>query len=104
MEDWSSSKLVVFIKCLDMPMEGYEIGILNLLRKLKARKEMKGREFGKRRNKVSSKFTYQKKKKRVSSKFERELKRLECMVNFLGAIGSGKEVDNGGWDVVPVCK
>lgn len=64
MEDWSSSKLVVFIKCLDMPMEGYEIGILNLLRKLKARKEMKGREFGKRRNKVSSKIYLSKEEKK----------------------------------------
>lgn len=64
MEDWSSSKLVVIIKCLDMPMEGYEIGILNLLRKLKARKEMKGREFGKRRNKVSSKIYLSKEEKK----------------------------------------
>ena len=51
---------------------GFEIEILALLRKMKAREEVKVQEGGTRR-------------KNSSSKFERELKKLECFVNYEGA-------------------
>ena len=58
-----------------MPSEGFEGEILNLMKKMEVRKEMK-ENVSVRRKKVGS------------SKFERELRKLECLVNFRGARGN----------------
>ncbi|KAJ9693707.1 hypothetical protein PVL29_009588 [Vitis rotundifolia] len=67
MENWSSSNLAAFGTWLGMPTVGFEAEIL-ALRKMKARKEITGREDGKR------------KKNSSSSKSEREIKKLACFV------------------------
>ena len=80
---------------------GFEIEILALLRKMKAREEVKVQEGGTRR-------------KNSSSKFERELKKLECFVNYKGPLGrllgpvkkkkKGRQLGggNGEWDIAAV--
>ena len=62
--------LANFSKFLCMLTVGYEVEILNLLRKLKVRKEI---------NNQSSAF---RKRKVCLSKFERESRKLECLVNY----------------------
>ena len=74
-EGWSEgelSKLYHFSKVLGMPVEGHEVEILALLKKLKLRTGSS--TFNKRR----------KKKKACITRFERELKRLECNVSYGG--------------------
>lgn len=51
----------------------FESEILAVLRKMKARKGVRGREGGKRRKNSSS------------SKFEREMKKLESFMNYKGS-------------------
>ena len=74
-EGWSEeelSKLFHFSKVLGMPVEGHEVEILALLKKLKLR-------IG-----SSTLCKRQKKKKSCTTCFERELKRLECSVSYGG--------------------
>lgn len=59
-----------------MPIKGYKVEMLTLLRKLKARMESKGQVNAKRR-------------KVYTSKFRRQLWKLECSVNYNGAKGRG---------------
>ena len=61
-----------------MPTEGFEGEILILLKRMKERKDQKGKLDGR------------KKKKLESSKFERELRKLECTVNYFGGGGEGR--------------
>ena len=72
-EGWSEgelSKLYHFSKVLGMPVEGHEVEILALLKKLKLRTGSS--TFNKRR----------KNKKAWITRFKRELKRLECFVSY----------------------
>ncbi|KAL6343049.1 hypothetical protein AAG906_017861 [Vitis piasezkii] len=72
-EGWSNeelSKLFHFSSVLGMPVEGHEVEILALLKKLKLRTG--NNSLCKRR----------KKKKSCTTRFERELKRLECSVSY----------------------
>ena len=80
-EGWSEeelSKLFHFSKVLGMPVEGHEVEILALLKKLKLR-------IG-----SSTLCKRQKKKKSCTTCFERELKRLECSVSYGGTSGITK--------------
>ena len=72
---WHSSSLAKFSCYLGMPTEGFEGEILFLLKRMKERKLQKGKLNGR------------KKKKLESSKFERELRKLEWTVNYLGGGG-----------------
>ena len=77
---WQSSCLARFSRCLGMPTEGFEGEILFLLKRMKERKlqkEKKGNQDGR------------KKRKMESSKFERELRKLEWTVNYIGGEGGG---------------
>ena len=69
---WHSSCLAKFSRCLGMPTEGFEGEILFLLKRMKERKLQKGKLDGRKRKKLES------------SKFERELRKLEWTVNYLG--------------------
>ena len=66
------SKLFHFSKVLGMPVEGHEVEILALLKKLKLRTGSS--TLSKRR----------KKKKSCTTRFERELTKLECSVSYGG--------------------
>ena len=66
------SKLFHFSKVLGMPVEGHEVEILALLKKLKLR--IGSNTLSKRR----------KKKKSCTTRFERELTKLECSVSYGG--------------------
>lgn len=55
-----------------MSIAGFEIEILALPKKLKTRKEVRDREGGKRR------------KNPFASKFVKQVKKLECFVNYKG--------------------
>ena len=68
--DWADSCLVNFSKFLGMLTVGYDVEILKLLRKLKVGKEIK------------SQYSAFRKRKVCLSKFERELRKLECSVNY----------------------
>ncbi|KAL6316355.1 hypothetical protein AAG906_017992 [Vitis piasezkii] len=81
-EGWSEeelSKLFHFNKVLGMPVEGHEVEILALLKKLKLRTG--NNTLSKRR----------KKKKSCTTRFERELKRLECSVSYGRILGITKK-------------
>ncbi|RVX02242.1 hypothetical protein CK203_028314 [Vitis vinifera] len=67
--NWEESGLARFSKFLGFPTEGLEKEILNFLTKIR-----------KRREKIHSKELLEK------SKFERELKRLECSINYEGGL------------------
>ena len=73
MESWRYSCLAKFCHCLGMPTEGFEGEILKLLNRMKERRERFVRVSGK------------KKKGQRSSRFDRELKKLECLVNYGGS-------------------
>ena len=73
------SKLYHFSKVLGMPVEGHEVEILALLKKLKLRTGSS--TLSKRR----------KKKKACITRFERELKRLECSISYGGTSGITKK-------------
>ena len=70
---WMNGSFVKLYHCLGMPTEGFEGEILLLLRKMEERKNIKGKSAEKRR------------KIQKVSKLERELKKLECSVNYSGA-------------------
>ena len=81
-EKWEESSLAKFSQFLGFLTEGLEKEILNFLIKIR-----------KRREKIHSKELLEK------SKFERELKRLECSVNYEGgnkqkgsAQGKGRQI------------
>ena len=59
-----------------MPTEGFEWEILTLLKRMKEKKDQKGKLDSKERKKLEL------------SRFERELRKLECTMNY---IGGGKE-------------
>ncbi|RVW57234.1 hypothetical protein CK203_099691 [Vitis vinifera] len=71
---WEESDLARFNKYLGFPIEGLEKDILDFLVKIQ-----------KRRERVHSKTLLEK------SKFERELKRLECSINYEG--GKNRNVE-----------
>ena len=75
---WQSSSLAKFSRYIGMPTEGFEGEILFLLKRMKERKIQKGQMDGR------------KSKKLKSSKFERELRKLEWTVNYIGE-GGGEE-------------
>ena len=62
-----------------MPTEGFEGEILFFLKRMKERKLQKGKLNSRKRRKLES------------SKFERELRKLEWTVNYLGGRGEGGE-------------
>ena len=70
---WEESDLARFKKFLGFPIEGLEKDILEFLVKIR-----------KRRERVHNKTLLEK------SKFERELKRLECSINYEGRGGKQK--------------
>ena len=74
---WHSSSLAKFSCYHGMPTEGFEGEILFLLKRMKERKLHKGKLNGRKRKKLES------------SKFERELRKLEWTVNYLGGGGEG---------------
>ena len=73
-----------------MPVEGNEVKILAMLKKLKLR--IGSNSLSKRR----------KKKKSCTTRFERELKRLECSVSYGETSGIAKKSGHNSWDLVPV--
>ena len=92
-EGWSDeelSKLFHFSSVLGMPVEGHEVEILALLKKLKLRTG--NNSLCKRR----------KKKKSCTTRFERELKRLECSVSYGETSGITKRSGHNSWDLIPV--
>lgn len=74
---WQSSSLANFSRYLGMPTEGFEGEILFLLKRMKERKIQKGKLDGTKRRKLET------------SKFERELRKLEWTVNYIGGEGGG---------------
>ena len=83
-EGWSSSCLAKFRRCLGMLMEGFEREILHLLRRMKERIDQKGHAGPNRR--ANS----------LSFRFERELKKLEWIVNYKGFSTSSGLGKSGG--------
>ncbi|RVX02494.1 hypothetical protein CK203_031207 [Vitis vinifera] len=83
--EWKSSCLAQFSDFLGMPTTGCEEEILTMLKKWIMRKDQKNRRSGAKRVKVES------------SKFVRELKRLECSINFKSS-GHGRALfqESGG--------
>ena len=75
---WQSSCLARFSRCLGMPTEGFEGEILLLLKRMKERKLQKGKKGNQ---------DGRKKRKMESSKFEKELRKLEWTVNYIGGEG-----------------
>ena len=75
---WQSSSLAKFSRYLGMPTEGFEGEILFLLKRMKERKIQKGNLDGRKRRKLET------------SKFERELRKLEWTVNYIGGGGGGE--------------
>ena len=73
-----SSSLAKFSRYLGMPTEGFEGEILFLLKRMKERKIQKGNLDGRKRRKLET------------SKFERELRKLEWTVNYIGGGGGGE--------------
>ena len=67
-EEWNSRYLLKFSRCLDMLMEGFEEGILYLLRRMKGRIDQKGQNGVSRKTKL------------LYLKSSRELKKLEWIV------------------------
>ena len=92
-EGWSEeelSKLTHFSEVLGMPVEGHEVEILALLKKLKLRTSS------------STLCKRRKKKKSCTTRFERELKRLECSVSCGGTSGITKKFGQCFWELIPV--
>ena len=92
-EGWSEeelSKLFHFSKVLGMPVEGHEVEILALLKKLKLRTGS------------STLCKRRKKKKSCTTRFERELKRLERSVSYGGTSGITKKSGQCSWELIPV--
>ena len=90
-EEWLEeelSKLFHFSKVLGMSVEGHEVEILALLKKL--------------RTGSNSLCKRRKKKKSCITRFERELKRLECFVSYGGTSGITKKSDQSSWDLILV--
>ena len=83
--NWEESGLARFNKFLGFPTEGLEKEILNFLTKIR-----------KRREKIHSKELLEK------SKFERELKRLECSINYEGGLKQKGSVQGKGRQIVVV--
>ena len=83
--NWEESGLARFSKFLGFPTEGLEKEILNFLTKIR-----------KRREKIHSKELLEK------SKFERELKRLECSINYEGGMKQKGSVQGKGRQIVVV--
>ena len=82
---WEESGLARFSQFLGFPTEGLEKEILNFLTKIR-----------KRREKIHSKELLEK------SKFERELKRLECSINYEGGMKQKGTVQGKGRQIVIV--
>ncbi|RVW91853.1 LINE-1 reverse transcriptase-like [Vitis vinifera] len=80
--NWEESGLARFSKFLGFPTEGLEKEILNFLTKIR-----------KRREKIHSKELLEK------SKFERELKRLECSINYEGGMKQKGSVQGKGHQI-----
>ena len=90
---WSEeelSKLFHFSKVLGMPVEGHEVKILALLKKLKLRTGS------------STLCKRRKNKKSCTTLFERELKRLECSVSYGGTLGIAKKSGLSSWELISV--
>ena len=83
--NWEESGLARFGNFLGFPTEGLEKEILNFLTKIR-----------KRREKIHSKELLEK------SKFERELKRLECSINYEGGLKQKGSVQGKGRQIVVV--
>ena len=83
--EWKSSCLAQFSDFMGIPTTGCEEEILTMLKKWIMRKDQKNRRSGAKRVKVES------------SKFVRELKRLECSINFK-SLGHGRALfrESGG--------
>ena len=75
-ENWEDSCLIKFSEFLGIPMVGYDVEILELLRK------MVSQQPGNKRKGLST-----------ETRSERELRRLECTINY-----SGKDQNRGGRD------
>ncbi|RVW96305.1 Transposon TX1 uncharacterized 149 kDa protein [Vitis vinifera] len=90
-EDWKSSCLAQFSDFLGMPTTGCEEEILNMLKRWIMRKDQKNQRIGAKRAKVET------------SKSVRELKRLECSINFKSS-GHGRALfrESGG-GIWPCC-
>ena len=73
-ESWRYSCLARFCQCLGMPSEGFEREILQLLNKIRERRDCSERVTGKKR------------KGKGLSRFDRELKKLEWSVNYEGIV------------------
>ena len=71
MELWKYSCLAKFCHCLGIPTEGYERDILKLLHKMRDRRDR----------------SEKKRKGLRTSRFDRELKKLEWLVNYSGSGG-----------------
>ena len=84
-DKWEESSLAKFSQFLGFPTEGLEKEILNFLIKIR-----------KRREKIHSKELLEK------SKFERELKRLECSINYEGGIKQKGSIQGKGRQIVIV--
>ena len=82
---WEESGLARFSQFLGFPTKGLEKEILNFLTKIR-----------KRREKIHSKELLEK------SKFERELKRLECSINYEGGVKQKGSVQGKGRQIVIV--
>ena len=61
-----------FSRCIGMLTEWFKGEILTLLKRMKERKDQKGKLDGRKRKKLES------------SRFERELRKLECTMNYIG--------------------
>lgn len=70
LSSWMNRDFINLCKCLGMLTEGFEREILLLLRRMEERKNFKGVAAGKKR------------KVQKVSKSERELKKLECSMNY----------------------
>ena len=74
-EVWRYSCLARFYQCLGMPSEGCESEILKLLNRMRERRDRSERVNGKKR------------KGQRPLRFDRELKKLEWLVNYGGSEG-----------------
>ena len=63
-----------------MPTKEFEGEILTLLKRMKVRKDQKEKLDGRKRKKLKS------------SRFERELRKLECTMNYIGGEEKGGNI------------
>ncbi|KAJ9700790.1 hypothetical protein PVL29_006215 [Vitis rotundifolia] len=82
---WGESELAKFSKFLGFPTEGLEKDLADFLTKIRRRRE-----------KIHSKSLLEK------SKFERELKKLECSINYEGRKKHKKGVQEGGCQIMEI--